>query len=121
MSLMGAAGVALGAVGAHSLRPYLTDVAFNSYETGVRYLFIHTLLLAAIALHGRDDRFMWTFRLIATGTLMFSGSIFVLSTRALHGVAAVSVLGPVTPLGGLLLIAGWLALALESRNLNSKE
>ena len=116
VSLFGATAVALGAIGAHGLRPQLTDVAFNSFETGVRYLFFHTLLLAIIALAAHEGRYRWSFRLIALGTVMFSGSIFMLSTRGIHGLEGVKVLGPVTPVGGLLLIAGWLAMAFESKN-----
>ena len=113
---MGALGVAIGAVGAHNLRPHLSDVSFNSFETGVRYLFFHTLLLAAIGLADKKLELKYTFWLILSGILMFSFSIFLLSTQAIHGMEWVRVLGPITPIGGLLLIAGWLGLAMESKN-----
>lgn len=117
VSILGAAGVAIGAIGAHALRPQLTEVSFNSFETGVRYHFFHTLLLAAIALADRKEVLRWSFNLVALGTVCFSMSIYLLSTRVVHGFEGVKLLGPITPLGGLILIAGWLALAFESKNL----
>jgi len=113
--MLGAVGVAIGAIGAHAFRPHLSDISFNSFETGVRYHFFHTLLLAAIALADRKQVLRWSFNLVAIGIVCFSFSIYLLSTKALHGIAGVSVLGPVTPIGGLILIAGWLALAFESK------
>lgn len=117
MGVLGALGVAIGAVGAHNLRPHLTDVSFNSFETGVRYLFFHTLLLAAIGLADNKLQLKYTFWLILSGILMFSFSIFMLSTKSIHGMEWVSFLGPITPIGGLLLMSGWLSLAFESKNL----
>lgn len=117
VSILGAAGVTIGAIGAHALRPQLTEVSFNSFETGVRYHFFHTLLLAAIALADRKEVLRWSFNLVALGTVCFSMSIYLLSTRVVHGFEGVKLLGPITPLGGLILIAGWLALAFESKNL----
>lgn len=117
VSILGAAGVTIGAIGAHALRPQLTEVSFNSFETGVRYHFFHTLLLAAIALADRKEVLRWSFNLVALGTVCFSMSIYLLSTRVVHGFEGVKLLGPITPLGGLILISGWLALAFESKNL----
>lgn len=102
-SLVGIAVIA-GAMGAHALKPLLETQALESYETAVRYQVYHGLAL--LILNGIGRASQWSNRLMITGTLLFSGSIFVLSTDELMGISA-SFLGPVTPLGGVLLIASW--------------
>jgi uncharacterized membrane protein YgdD (TMEM256/DUF423 family) len=107
-----AAGVALGAFGAHGLRARLSPDLLAIYETGVRYHLVHGLgLLAAAWLAGHDQsRASRTAGLLfAVGILLFSGSLYLL---ALTGVRA---LGAVTPLGGVAWIAAWLLLALRMR------
>jgi len=107
----GAIAVALGALAAHALRQQLAESAMHAFETGVHYQFLHALALCAVALwikSGEADATThavvaaWAF---VAGTLMFSGSLYVL---ALGGPRW---LGPITPIGGLALIFGWLALA----------
>lgn len=107
-SLLGFLGVALGAFGAHGLRHRLGPDMLAVFETGVRYQMYHAVMLwvAAWAL----DRFQvplmaaagWAF---LAGTLVFSGSLYIL---VLSGVRA---WGAVTPVGGLLLLTGWAMLA----------
>jgi uncharacterized membrane protein YgdD (TMEM256/DUF423 family) len=110
-SVFGAIAVALGALAAHALRQELADSAMHAFETGVHYQFLHALALCVVALwaaHAESDGATyptvagWAF---VAGIVMFSGSLYVL---ALGGPRW---LGPVTPIGGLALIFGWLALA----------
>lgn len=107
-ALLGLVGVVLGALGSHALKARLAPEALESFEVGVRYQMLHALLLLAIeALPIINERFKRIIaRLVLSGVLTFSGSIYLLSTRAVSGLD-LSFLGPVTPVGGLLLIAAW--------------
>jgi uncharacterized membrane protein YgdD (TMEM256/DUF423 family) len=108
-----AIAVALGALGAHTLKGSLSPESLASFETGVRYHIIHSLallILSGITIHHKRKKLI--FRMMFYGMLLFSGSIYLLSTRSLFSVGEYfSALGPVTPLGGLMLISSWLILA----------
>ncbi len=111
-ALSGMFAVIFGAFGAHGLRGRLDDYAMGVFETAVQYHFYHALALLAvgiIALSQPQTTLLkssgWLFLL---GTLIFSGSLYIL---ALSGVKW---LGAVTPLGGLAFIAGWACLAVAS-------
>lgn len=110
-ALAGATGVALGAFGAHGLRARLSPDMLAVFETGVRYHMYHALAILATAafmtrLEGRLIAAAgWLF---TVGIVLFSGSLYAL---ALTGV---TVLGAVTPLGGLAFLAGWACLAIAS-------
>ena len=107
-ALLGLVGVVLGALGSHALKALLAPEALESFEVGVRYQMLHALLLLAVeALPILSERYKRIIgRLVVSGVLTFSGSIYLLSTRAISGLD-LSFLGPVTPVGGLLLIAAW--------------
>jgi uncharacterized membrane protein YgdD (TMEM256/DUF423 family) len=108
-ALAGFLGVALGAFGAHGLRNRLTPDMLAVFETGVRYQMYHALaLLATAALMDRLNGWLITTAgwLFVTGIVLFSGSLYAL---ALTGV---TILGAITPLGGLAFLAGWALLAL---------
>lgn len=113
-ALLGAASVALGAFGAHGLQAIVSADRVVIFETGVRYAFYHTF---ALGLAGAvyEQAYMHVARLGTAvwlwlaGVLLFSGSLFLLAFRDIAPVP-VSVLGPITPVGGLLLIAGWFTL-----------
>ena len=108
-SLSAGLAVAAGAFGAHALRARLPAEALAVFETAARYQMYHALALFGVA---------WAFTqwpqplvraagwLFVGGTLVFSGSLYILSTTGQRW------LGAVTPLGGLLFLAGWLALAI---------
>jgi uncharacterized membrane protein YgdD (TMEM256/DUF423 family) len=108
-----AIAVALGALGAHTLKDILSPESLASFETGVRYHTIHSLallLLSGITFHHRRKNLI--FSTMFYGMLMFSGSIYLLSTRSLFSIGEqFSILGPVTPIGGLMLMSSWLILA----------
>lgn len=110
---MAGIGVALGAFGAHALRARLEPRALEIYETGVRYQMYHAfaLLVAAWLLSrgvGGASAAGWAF---VAGIVLFSGSLYLM---ALTGWTW---LGPVTPLGGLAFLIGWLLLALAASKL----
>ncbi|MEZ4755821.1 MAG: DUF423 domain-containing protein [Flavobacteriales bacterium] len=103
--------VVAGAFGAHGLRPRLTPEALDQWRTAVEYQFYHglgLLLVAALSAYLPAHRSRWVHVLFTLGVLIFSGSIYLLSTRDLTGLhGAGQVLGPITPIGGLMLMAGW--------------
>lgn len=108
--LLGAIGVITGAFGAHALKARLAVESLNSYKTGVLYLLLHALALLIISLYlskHTSDVLKLSYNLILAGVVLFSGSIFLLSTQSLTGVS-MSFLGPITPIGGLLMIIGWI-------------
>ena len=109
--IYGAFSVLLGAFGAHALKKILDENALQSFETGVRYLMYHALLLLFLALHfdfSRESE-TWTVSLIMIGVFLFSFSIFGLVLGKYKNIP-VKFLGPVTPLGGMMLLIGWILL-----------
>jgi uncharacterized membrane protein YgdD (TMEM256/DUF423 family) len=103
---LGAIGVALGALGAHALKARLTPEQLTSWGTAVDYHLLHSVVLLGLALFsaatGRSVQLPAT--LFTLGILLFSGSIYLLILSHQRW------LGPVTPLGGLCLIAAWVSL-----------
>lgn len=111
-AVFGALAVMLGAFGSHGLKALLSPESLDVWRTAVSYHFIHAVALLALAMYrGSRPVSVWPARLWITGILLFSGSLYLLSTRTVHGLP-LGFLGPVTPLGGLALTAGWLALLL---------
>jgi len=109
-SISGAVSVILGAFGAHTLREQLSAEALQVFETGVRYQFFHTIALFICGILA--DRFL-TYRaakFFVAGIILFSGSLYLLSARSLLGIEGWTWLGPITPIGGLMLILGWVSL-----------
>jgi uncharacterized membrane protein YgdD (TMEM256/DUF423 family) len=101
----------LGAFGAHALQSRLSSEHLRVYETAVRYQFFQALGLLALGVAARslESRLLdWSGALLLAGTLAFCGSLYALSA------GAPGVLGLITPLGGLALIAGWLLFALAA-------
>lgn len=115
IAVLGAITVILGAIGAHTLRNALSEVQLNSFSTGVRYQYYHIFAMLVTVLLSKqfDVNAKVSLWLFAIGTLFFSGSIFLLSTIPVHGMEGIRVLGPVTPVGGLILVAAWLSLAIQ--------
>ena len=116
---LGTLAVALGAFGAHGLKTLVDAPALDTFQTGVRYHFYHTFAIAIAALLAGRSGFSerWLTRAVgawAIGILLFSGSLYLLTLRDYHPVPA-GLLGPITPLGGLAFIAGWVMLGLSSR------
>ena len=105
-AISGFIAVALGAFGAHALKQRLSADMLAVYETAVQYHFYHTLALLAVAvlMVGGAQGLKLSAVLFLVGTLIFSGSLYAL---ALSGV---KILGAITPIGGLCLLAGWACL-----------
>ena len=103
-ALLGAAGVALGAFGAHGLRNTLDATRLGWWQTAVQYQLWHAVALVAIAALPLP-RMGLPALLIGVGTAIFAGTLYAM---ALGGARW---LGAVTPIGGLLMIAGWVTLA----------
>ena len=113
-AFLGIIAITLGAFGAHALKKRMSEELLKSFETGVKYQMYHALalLLASVLLpfeNGLQNAVAWCFIL---GTFLFSFSIYGLCLTSMNG-NKWRFLGPVTPLGGLLLVTGWLALALS--------
>jgi uncharacterized membrane protein YgdD (TMEM256/DUF423 family) len=111
-----AMAVALGALGAHYLKGQvekgiLSPDHINSFETAVKYQIYHSIVLLIIASTELKNLPKWISSLMILGMILFSGSIYLLSTRTLTGFSNLSFLGPITPVGGLLLITAWLSIA----------
>lgn len=110
-SMVLATAVMLGAFGAHGLKGMLSEGRMAVYQTAVQYHFYHGLGLMMVGLviatlpDVGSARLRWVPRLLLTGVLLFSGSLYALTLLDLGW------LGAVTPIGGLLFIAGWLLLA----------
>ncbi len=108
----GLLAVAAGAFGAHALRDRLTPEYLAVFETGVRYQMYHAFaLLAAAWAAGQwpGGSATWAGWLFTAGIVIFSGSLYILT------LSGVRWLGAITPIGGVALLAGWVALALSSR------
>jgi uncharacterized membrane protein YgdD (TMEM256/DUF423 family) len=113
--------VVAGSLGAHALRPQLEQSGSSStWQTAVLYHLVHAAVLLALTLyrHREDDlvvarRLSRASALIGIGIVLFSGSLYALSLGAPRW------LGPVTPLGGLCLLAGWLSAGMAFRRRTS--
>lgn len=103
--------VALGAFGAHVLEPIIQD-SIETYKTGVQYHMIHGIGMILVALAagtwGESSKLRWSAWLFLIGIVLFSGSLYLLSVTGWRW------LGPITPLGGVSFIAGWLLFALSA-------
>lgn len=108
-SLFGAIAVILGAFGAHGLKNTINAGELEIWAKGVEYQFYHVFALLFLSKwkieNGRLIKFAYYF--FTLGILLFSGSLYLLATRNVLNISAVDYIGPVTPLGGLLLIMGW--------------
>ena len=97
--------IILGAFTTHFLKDYLDGSEPNFFETGIRYMMYNGLSMLIISRLEISKNF-WIFRLFLWGTILFSFSIFMLSLQKIFSINP-SFLGPITPLGGALLIFGW--------------
>lgn len=113
-ALFGLSGVALGAFGAHALKPMLTASGrLETYELAVRYQFYHTFALLAVGIlqHHLTSKYLKIAAIFfLTGTILFSGSLYLLCFSGSTSFAIV------TPFGGVLMIFGWVFLAVAIFN-----
>ena len=104
----GMTGIIFGALAAHTLSNFLSTEKITSFQTGVKYQIFNSLFLLIISLNINkfNKRISYSFKLITMGILFFSFSIYALSLQEIIN-KDLSFLGPVTPIGGLLIIIGW--------------
>ncbi|WP_108245903.1 DUF423 domain-containing protein [Muricauda brasiliensis] len=111
-TIMGMVAIILGAFGAHGLEKLVDADAVNIFETGVRYQMYHALFLLFLGLYAgmveKNKKIVFVFVLL--GVILFSFSIYLLTLNSLTSFDF-SVIGFLTPIGGLFMILGWLALA----------
>lgn len=107
-ALYGLLAVVFGAFGAHALKKKLTPEQLQSFETGVKYQMYHAILLVCLGTTFEFEASMQTYMgyCFILGTFLFSFSIYGLVLSASAG-KKLKFLGPITPLGGLLLVVGW--------------
>lgn len=111
VALSGFVMVLAGAFGAHGLEGRVPERLLQAFETGVRYQAWHTLAMLAVLIWRQampikgQSLALW---LWGGGIVLFSGSLYLLTLTGLRG------LGMITPFGGLLLMAGWLTLAISA-------
>jgi len=110
-ALYGGLAIILGAFGAHALKKIFTPEQITSFETGVKYQMYHAIVLLIIGtqlplVNSLEVVMVWLFIIV---TLLFSFSIYGLSISSAKG-NKIKILGPITPLGGLLLVSGWVCL-----------
>lgn len=109
--------VAMGAFGAHGLKPILSEYQLTVFKTAVDYHFWHALglgLIGLVQLHSNTNYLLWSGWLMASGIVLFSGSLYGLAIFNLKW------LGMITPLGGLCFLAAWLCFAIYAYQLKTK-
>ncbi len=117
----GLVGIILGAFATHGLKPQLNIEAMDTFETGVKYQIYHALLLVVLGnlKPVSSGSFKLIFYLLIFGIILFSGSIYLLATNSLTPFDF-RIFGPVTPLGGSLLIFSWILLLVYAVKLKKK-
>jgi uncharacterized membrane protein YgdD (TMEM256/DUF423 family) len=111
-AILAAAAVGLGAFGAHALKDFLAQTGRTEvFQKATEYQFYHALAFLAISkLEAKKSVFF----LLLVGTLIFSGSLYALC------MTQVKVFGAITPIGGLMMIAGWLTFAFQTYTAKTK-
>lgn len=119
-SLLGAIAVILGAFGAHGLKKVLDGGDLEIWIKGVEYQFYHVFALLYLSQLKSESKFLKpAYYFFTFGVFLFSGSLYLLATRTVLDSGFTDYIGPITPIGGLLLILGWFSLfllALKSKN-----
>lgn len=111
-SFFGFVAVLLGAFGAHALKALVDGSSLEIWQKGVNYQFYHTFALLYLSTFARYRNkliniayFCFTF-----GIILFSGSLYLLATRNILQLDFVNLISPITPIGGLLFVLGWIML-----------
>jgi uncharacterized membrane protein YgdD (TMEM256/DUF423 family) len=115
-SVFGILAVILGAFGAHALKARLTTSELEVWKTAVDYQFYHTFALLFLSTFSRFNSreiklASWFFSL---GIILFSGSLYLISAKEILNISQISVIGPITPIGGLFFIMGWISLLIAT-------
>lgn len=116
-AFFGALAVIFGAFGAHSLKQLIDGNALEVWQKGVEYQFYHVFALLYLSTFARYKNKLIYFSSIffTFGIILFSGSLYAITLLKINGAnSMLQVLGPVTPVGGLLFIMGWICLFLAA-------
>lgn len=108
-AFLGLTAVALGAFGAHALKAHLSDYQASIWEKAVHYQLFHTMVLLFMHLWCKQMPSVLKMRIIyffIAGILCFSGSLYLLATKDLMALSS-TLLGPITPLGGVCFLLAW--------------
>ena len=106
-SVLGFIGVAIGAFGAHSLKPYIMPELMESYKTGVLYHLIHAVIITAIGLSGKTEYYKGAL-FLTIGIILFSFSLYI------YSLTGIKFLAMITPFGGVSFLAGWLLIIISA-------
>jgi uncharacterized membrane protein YgdD (TMEM256/DUF423 family) len=116
VAILGVLAVGIGAFGAHELKSHMDAGQLDTFKTGSMYHFIH--LLAMLVLVGHEGKkgmnINLSFYSFLIGIVLFSGSLYILATKHLMGGDIWNIVGPLTPIGGLFFIVGWLGLTFRN-------
>lgn len=107
-------GVAMGAFGAHGLKPILSEEMLEVYKTAVSYHMWHSLALGIVALLPSHRLLRWAGWLLVGGVVLFSGSLYLLAVTELKW------LGMITPVGGVAFLSAWGLLAFSALRQNQE-
>jgi uncharacterized membrane protein YgdD (TMEM256/DUF423 family) len=116
-ALSGALAVILGAFGAHGLKEITSAEVIEVFKTGVQYQMYHTLALLVVAIvyeRLQNKWIKWAGYLFSIGIIFFSGSLYLITALKASEKTVPALIGIITPVGGLVFIAGWLSLLIGS-------
>ncbi|MGN6394594.1 MAG: DUF423 domain-containing protein [Mucilaginibacter sp.] len=115
-AIFGALAVITGAFGAHGLSAKLKPQDMQVWNTAVQYQFYHVCALIGLSTLSRYQTRLINdcYYLFSFGIIFFSGSLYLLATRELTELSWINAIGPVTPLGGVLFIGGWITMAIAA-------
>lgn len=115
-SFFGALAVILGAFGAHGLKGLLSPYQLEIWQKGVDYQFYHTFALLYLSTFARykNKLIRLAFIFFTFGIITFSGSLYLLALKDAYNISFAHYFGPVTPIGGLAFILGWVSLFLAA-------
>ena len=111
-TLTGGLAVILGAFGAHTLKEYIAIEHLSTFQTGVTYQFYHSLALLGLGILTKryPNKYMeWAGLFFVAGILLFSGSLYILTFLQATKQVGLGGFGILTPIGGVLLVAGWIS------------
>ena len=115
---LAALAVALGAFGAHGLKQYVSPLQIETFRTGVQYQMYHALAMVIAVLMSQYFDTVWIRRaewFFLAGIILFSGSLYLFTFFEATGMSSVRWLGPITPLGGVCFLFGWIFAILSVR------
>lgn len=115
-AFFGALAVVLGAFGAHGLKNIIAPNQIEIWQKGVEYQFYHTFAILYLSTFARykNKLIALSFFFFTLGIILFSGSLYLLAIKDAYHLSFASILGPITPIGGLGFILGWVCLFLAA-------